>query len=174
MRRWRLAVGVLAWLGAAGAGPARAADAATPAEVVAQVRAAAALLAEQGEAGLALMQERDGRFVFKDSYVFVSDCGSRNLLAHPIQPERNGQPIAAGPAYAGVTAAERAEGQCAVGTRPGGGWYAYPFPKPGATEPARKVSYLLPVPGTSWIVGAGVHDETDTIEALTRISDAAP
>jgi hypothetical protein len=29
-------------------------------------------------------------------------------------------------------------------------------------------------PGTSWIVGAGVHDETDTIEALTRISDAAP
>ena len=112
--------------------------------------------------------------MFKDSYVFASDCGSGILLAHPVQPERNGQPIAAGPAYGGVTAADRAKAQCAVGTTPGGGWYAYPFPKPGAGEPSRKVSYLLPVPGTTWIVGAGVHDEDDTIEELTRISTATP
>ena len=60
------------------------------------------------------------------------------------------------------------------GPTPGGGWYAYPFPKPGAGEPSRKVSYLLPVPGTTWIVGAGVHDENDTIEELTQISTATP
>ena len=171
MRRWWLCAGVLVWLGAAGAG--RAGEAATPAEVVAKVRAAAALLAERGEAGLAVIEARDGPFVFADSYVFASDCGSGTLLAHPIQPERNGRPIAAGPAYGGVTAAARAEAQCAIGTKPGGGWYAYPFPRPGAATPSRKVAYLLPVPGTSWIVGAGVHDETDTVEALGKVSDAA-
>ena len=161
-------------LAIAATGEALAQEAASPAEVVAQVRAAASLLGQQGAAGLATLQDRNGPFVFKDSYVFASDCGSGILLAHPVQPERNGQPIAAGPAYGGVTAADRAKAQCAVGTTPGGGWYAYPFPKPGAGEPSRKVSYLLPVPGTTWIVGAGVHDENDTIEELTRISTATP
>jgi signal transduction histidine kinase len=160
-------------LGLLGPVPAGADEAATPAEVAAKVREAATLLGEKGQSGLAVLKERNGPFVFKDSYVFASDCGAGILLAHPIQPERNGQPIAAWPAYGGVTAADRAKSQCAVGTAPGGGWFAYPFPKPGAAEPSRKVSYLLPVPGTSWIVGAGVYDETETIEALTRLSDAA-
>jgi cytochrome c len=176
--RWLVAGVVVTGLGWPGAGSssaeaAGAADAATPAEVVAQVRAAAALLAEQGQAGLAALQDRHGRFVFKDSYVFASDCGKGVLLAHPIQPERNGQPIAAGPAYGGLSAADRAKAQCAVGTSARGGWWAYPFPKPGTAEPSRKVTYFLPVPRTSWIVGAGVYDETDTIAALTRLSDAA-
>jgi signal transduction histidine kinase len=176
--RWLVAGVVAMGLGWPGAGSSIAVaegaeDAATPAEVVAEVRAAAALLAEQGQAGLAALQDRHGRFVFKDSYVFASDCGKGVLLAHPIQPERNGQPIAAGPAYGGLSAADRAKAQCAVGTTSGGGWWAYPFPRPGTAEPSRKVTYFLPVPGTNWIVGAGVYDETDTIEALTRISDAA-
>lgn len=174
MRQGWLVVGALALgLGSAAAVPAGAADAATPAEVAANVRAAAALLEAKGRSGLAALKDRHGPFVFKDSYVFASDCGSGTILAHPIQPERNGQPIAAGASYGGISAADRAKAQCAVGTAPGGGWLAYPFPKPGAAEPSRKVSYLLPVPGTSWIVGAGVYDETDTIEALTRVSDAA-
>ena len=171
-QRW-LMVGVLAF-GLGSVGSAHAEDAATPAEVVAKVRAAAALLGEKGQAALAVIGERHGPFVFKDSYVFASDCGSGVILAHPIQPGRNGQPIAAGAAYGGISAADRAKEQCAVGTTPGGGWWAYPFPKPGADVPSRKVSYLVPVPGTGWIVGAGVYDETDSIEALTRISDAAP
>ena len=83
-------------LGIAATGEALAQEAASPAEVVAKVREAAALLGLQGAAGLATLQNRDGPFVFKDSYVFASDCGSGILLAHPVQPERNGQPIAAG------------------------------------------------------------------------------
>ena len=97
MRRGWLAAGALALgLGAPTAAPAGAQDAATPVEVVAKVRAAAALLAQQGQSGLAAIKERNGPFVFKDSYVFASDCGAGVILAHPIQPERNGQPIAAG------------------------------------------------------------------------------
>jgi cytochrome c len=149
-------------------------EAATPADVVAQVRAAAALLAADSEAGLATIRDPGSPFVFKDSYVFASDCGSGVILAHPIQPERDGKPIADGAAYSGVTAAERAKAQCTVGTAPGGGWYAYPFPKPGTTEPSRKISYLLPVPGTTWIVGAGIHDDAMTIEELQQITANTP
>lgn len=148
-------------------------EAASPAEVVVAVRAASDLLTREGEAALALVQNPNGPFVFKDSYVFAADCGRGLILAHPFQPARAGQPIAAGPTYGGVTAADREREQCAVGIRPGGGWWVYPFPKPGEAEPSRKVSFLMPVAGTSWIVGAGIHDETATVEDLARIS-AAP
>jgi signal transduction histidine kinase len=146
---------------------------ATPQEAVAMVRDAAKLLAEQGEPGLSQFRGKSSAFVWKDSYVFVSNCSTGMLLAHPFQPEREGTPIADGPSYGGVTAAERAKAQCEAAQKPGGGWFAYPFPKPGQKEPARKVSFLMRVEGQPYIVGAGIYDQDDSIEALERIS-AAP
>ena len=165
--RARLAMG----LGWSGAGPSYAGgceDAATPAEVVAEVRAAAALWPSRARRAWRRSRTATARSCSRTATCSPRIAAAGIILAHPIQPERNGQPIAAGPAYGGVSAADRAKAQCAVGTSPGGGWWAYPFPKPGTAEPSRKVSYLVPVPGTSWIVGAGVYDETDTIEALTQ------
>jgi signal transduction histidine kinase len=153
--------------------PAQAAEQATPQEVVEKVRAAAELLARDGEAGLAQFQGLDSAWVWKDSYVYVSSCETGRLLAHPTQPARQGQPIADGPTYGGVTAAEREQGQCAAAAKEGGGWYAYPFPKPGSDAPSRKVSYLMTVPGRPMIVGAGVYDETSTEAELEAVSAAA-
>jgi signal transduction histidine kinase len=78
--------------------------------------------------------------------------------------------IAAGPTYGGVTAAWRAVAQCEAGRKPGGGWFEYPFPKPGAREPSRKISFVLAVPGTPYVVGAGVYDEKITLDELEAIS----
>ena len=58
-------------------------------------------IAEAGEAGLARFRGKGSDYVWKDTYVFVSDCDRSILLAHPILPEREGQPIAAGPTYGG-------------------------------------------------------------------------
>jgi cytochrome c len=146
---------------------------ATAEEVVAKVREAVALLSREGEKGLANFREPQSSFVWKDSYVFVADCERGIILAHPYQPEREGSLIAAGPTYAGVTAAERASAQCEAARQPGGGWWAYRFPKPGTTNVVRKVSYLLMVPGSRWIAGAGVYDATTPIkdfEAITGTS----
>jgi cytochrome c len=145
-------------------------DQATPEEVVQKVQEAVLYLAEAGEAGLAKFRGKGSDYVWKDTYVFVSDCDRGVLLAHPIMPEREGQPIAAGPTYDGVTAAWRAVAQCEAGRKPGGGWFEYPFPKPGAREPSRKISYVLAVPGTPYVVGAGVYDEKTTLDELEAVS----
>jgi cytochrome c len=143
---------------------------ATPQEVVQKVQEAVLYLAEAGEAGLAKFRGKGSDYVWKDTYIFVSDCDKSILLAHPIMPEREGQPIAAGPTYGGVTAAWRASAQCEAGRKPGGGWFEYPFPKPGATEPSRKISYVLAVPETPYVVGAGVYDEETTLTELEAVS----
>jgi cytochrome c len=145
-------------------------DQATPEEVVQKVREAVLYIAEAGEAGLAKFRGKGSRYVWKDTYVFASDCDRSILLAHPIMPEREGQPIAAGPTYRGVTAAWRASAQCEAGQKPGGGWFEYPFPKPGAREPSRKISYMLAVPGTPYVVGAGVYDEEKALDELEAVS----
>ena len=145
-------------------------DHATPEEVVAKVREAARYLAETGEKGLARFKGKDSEYVWKDTYVFVSDCDKRTTVAPPTMPERDGKPIAAGPTYGGVTAAQRADAQCAAARKPGGGWFEYPFPKPGEERPSRKVTYMLAVPGTPYVVGAGVYDETVTLEQLRAVS----
>lgn len=155
--------------------PARAADGehATAEEVVHKVRDAVVVLEEQGEAGLPAFRGKESKYVWKDTYVFVSDCGTGVILANPLQPDREGKRIADGPTYDGVTAAERAKAQCAVARQPGGGWWAYRFPGKDGAKPVRKVSFMMMVPGRSWLVGAGVYDETTPIEAFEAISRAA-
>ena len=155
------------------AGPLQAAGEgkATPEEVVQKVRDAAAFLAKQGEAGLTRFRDKGSPYVWKDTYVFVSDCGKGMIVAHPIMPERDGKPIAAGPTYGGVTAAQRAVAQCEAARRPGGGWFEYPFPKPGEARPARKIAYMLAVEGRPYVVGAGVYDDAVTLEQLRAASE---
>ena len=144
---------------------------ATAQEAVAKVRAAVALLEKKGEAGL---KEFHGTspFVWKDSYVFVSNCDTGIIMANPLQPDRQGKPIADGPTYGGVTAAQRAEEQCATARKPGGGWWAYTFAHPGTSKPTRKVSYMTMVPGHPWLVGAGVYDDTTPLEKFEAVSRA--
>lgn len=167
-----VAVGLVALT--AFAASASAADAkgarATAREVVEKVREAAAYLTRTGEPGLKAFRGRSSRYVWKDTYVFVSDCRRGVILAHPFQPEREGKRIADGPTYGGMTAAQRAEAQCAAARKPGGGWWAYKFSHPGSDKPVRKVSYMVMVSGRSWLVGAGVYDETTPMEAFEKLS----
>ena len=63
---------VLAWL----APQAAAGEAATPQEVIAKVKEAAAFLAKNGKSGLKAFDSPDSPFVWKDTYVFVNDCAA--------------------------------------------------------------------------------------------------
>lgn len=147
---------------------------ATAQEAVKKVREAVALLEKQGEAGLEEFHGKASPFVWKDSYVFVSNCATGIIMANPLQPDREGKPIADGPTYGGVTAAQRAEEQCATARKPGGGWWAYTFAHPGTAKPTRKVSYMTMVPDHPWIVGAGVYDDTTPLSKFEEISRATP
>jgi len=158
-----------------GAPPALSADTATPEEVVARVRAAAEFLAKEGESGLATFNKADSEFVWKDTYVFVYNCADDVIAAHPVAESR------------GVSIAELRGGDggafgialCAAAEKPGGSWTEYQWrhsveaPTPNdlaySGDYVRKVSYMFTVDGTPYQVGAGIFDESTSLEALNEM-----
>jgi cytochrome c len=147
-------------------------DHATPQEVVQRVQQAAQAIAKQGEAGLATYGSKNDTSVWKDSYVFVLSCaeGSPVIAAHPVRPELKGKPLAQVLAFGPRPGEQMATDNCAAGRKPHGGWGEYNFPKPGGTQPERKVSYFLAVQGTPYVVGAGIYDATTKVEDLEKLS----
>ena len=72
---------VLAWL----APPTGAEEAATPQEVIAKVKEAAAYLEKNGKSGLKAFDSADSPFVWKDTYAFVFDCAAGLAdVEHPV------------------------------------------------------------------------------------------
>ncbi len=64
-------------------------DKATTQEVVAKVKEAASTLSKTSD--LAPFNQKQGPWVWKDTYIFVEDCDKKVLVAHPIKPELVGQ-----------------------------------------------------------------------------------
>ena len=147
-------------------------DRATPQEAVQRVRQAAQAIAESATAGLATYRDKNATSVWKDSYVFVVSCDGEKAVgvAHPIQQKFDGQPVAQALTFGPKPGEQLAADFCTEGQKPHGGWVEYDFPKPGGTQPERKVSYLLAVRGTPYVVGAGVYEPTAKIEDLDRLS----
>jgi len=151
-------------------------DAATPQEVIAKVKEAAAYLQKNGKAGLETFDSADSPFVFKDTYVFVYDCGAGLAdIAHPAAGAKV-NPIAKHKDATGrVTGPE----QCKLAERPDGGWMAYMWWKPHKVEgqeklvydkqPSRKVTYMLGVKGQPYQVGAGIYNDTATVKELDAL-----
>ena len=151
-------------------------DQATPQEVVQRVRQAAQAIAKAGEAGLATYRGKNATSVWKDSYTFVVSCeaGTAVGVAHPIQPEFDGSPVAQALTFGPEPGEQLAAAFCTEGRKPHGGWVAYDFPKAGGTQPERKVTYLLAARGTPYVAGAGVYDPTAKVEDLGKLSGDQP
>lgn len=144
----------------------RAEDKATPREVIQKVQEAAQFLSTAGEAGLAEFMDRGGRWVWKDTYVFVMRCDQMTVVAHPINPKL------VGINHAGV---KDVKGNyfmvqyCDAAKKLQGRWVELWYPKIGERQPSRKLNYVLQVPNTPYQVGAGIYDDTISLEELNRI-----
>lgn len=146
------------------------ADTATAQEVVSKVREAAQYLNAKGLAGFAdFNNNKDSRWVWKDSYVFVYSCLDDVMIAHPLRPDLVGKPILQmrddkdHPLF---------QDMCKAAGNPDGGWVEYWWPKPGEAKASRKISYVhsAPVSFKSDIqVGAGIYDDTLTPADLSKI-----
>jgi len=69
------------------------ADSATKDECVTKSKDAARLIKEKGmEASFQELQNKDGKFVWKDTYVFVMDFTGTHLT-HPLRPEWVGKNV---------------------------------------------------------------------------------
>jgi cytochrome c len=133
------------------------AESATKDECVAQCQEAAQLVSDQGiDAAVAELNKKDGRFVWKDSYVFMMDLNG-TMLAHPINPSLIGKNLLETP--------DKGPGKkllfkefVALAKSKGQGWVDYMWPKPNETAPSKKLSYVYRVPGTDVFVAAGVYE----------------
>jgi len=107
--------------------------------------------------------------------VFVYDCPDDVIAAHPVAESRGGT----------ISASRGGDGGafgialCAAAEKPGGSWTEYQWRRPieAATpndlaytgDHVRKVSYTLSVDGTPYLVGAGIFNESMSLEALNRL-----
>ena len=162
MRKASIILAAVITLSALGAGAQE--KGATPQEVVHKVKQAARDLAQK--AGLVTFKQKHSEYVWADTYVFVVDCVQKKSAANLMHPRLDGMDLSdikdgtgkvIGPLFC-----EDHGGK--------GYWVEYHWPKPGAEKPSRKLSYVEPVPGTPYTVGAGVYDDTRSLADLEKMS----
>ncbi|MFO7812492.1 MAG: cache domain-containing protein [Pelovirga sp.] len=130
---------------------------ATVSEVISMAEKAAAMMTEDPEAALAEISKRDGKFVWKDSYVFAMNLEGK-MLAHPFMPGLMRMDNLL------LTPDKNVENPkmlfvefVVVASTKGEGWVEYMWPKPGSTTPSVKETYIYRVPDTNLFVGAGIY-----------------
>jgi cytochrome c len=162
-------IGLLLACGPAGAATPTDPEVATAEETVSRVRAAARFLHDKGASGYVDFNQKDGRWVWKDSYVFVYDCRKDRMIAHPMRPDLVGKPIMQVTDNTGKYIFREL---CKAGNEAHGGWVEYSWPKPGAGRLSRKVSFALAadISFASGIqVSAGIYDEGITLSELEKV-----
>lgn len=147
------------------------ANTATPDEVVTKVHEAVQYLNDKGLAGFSdFNNNKDARWVWKDSYVFIYSCRENVMIAHPLRPDLVGKPILQmkddkdKPLFRAM---------CEAGKNRDGGWVEYWWPKPGEGKSSRKVSFVHPAQVSFKAdiqVAAGIYDDQMSVAALDKLA----
>ena len=113
-----------------------------------------------GEESFPAFNDPKGEFVYKDTYVLVQICPSK-MVAHPFALQKLKD--------VDLTKATNFNAQlCEAADQPGGSWEEYYWPKPGETEPSRKISYGIKVEGTPYTIFAGIYSDTAKVDELNK------
>jgi signal transduction histidine kinase len=139
------------------AGTAVAAEKATKDECVAKTKEAGKMINEKGlDASVKEINNKQGKFVWKDTYVFLVDLDGK-MLAHPMSPGLVGTNV--------LDMKDKSDpGKflfkdfASVAKGKGEGWVDYMWTNPGDPKPRKKVTYVYRVPGKDMYVGAGIYE----------------
>jgi signal transduction histidine kinase len=123
--------------------------------VIDMVKEAALQIQSKGKDGFASFYDQTGRFIAKDSYVFVIDPKGV-CLVHPAFPNLQGHNLIY---EKDSTNRYFIREMLDVANENGSGWVDYLWPKPGESIPTQKSSYVEKVKfKDSWVlVGCGVY-----------------
>ena len=138
-----------------------AADAATADEVVAKVKEASVAVKAGADVTLSEFDKKDGKWAWKDTYVFALDCSAGTVKAHPNEKVKG---INVTELKDKATGKEFGTALCDAAKKAHGGWVEYMWTKPGAEGNHRKVAYILTV--GNYQVAAGVYDDKLTAAEL--------
>jgi len=142
-------------------------DKATPEEVYDKILQAVEVLEVLGDDGLAAFNDPKGDFVWKDTYIFIINCDTLKVAAHPkkkrigadISNNRDKNPDPSKRKNHSVM-------MCEASRRPQGGWVDYYWTKLGSDQPFRKISFSLQAPGTPYAVSAGIYNDEAGVNEL--------
>lgn len=141
---------------------------ATPQEVFDFVTEAARYLEKTGTAGLQEFEKPNGRFVWKDTYVFITQCEGYYCLP---SPKRNEIGLDVSKIKCFKTEKLYILNLCGEAlSDPAGAWTEFWWPREGFAEPQRKVSFMKQVPNTTYQVVSDTFDDVTPLEALRKIS----
>jgi len=134
-----------------------AAGRATKDECIAMCKAAAKMLEQNRDAATHEIANSQGKFVWKDSYVFLMDKNGK-MLAHPFQGQlvkkdtlfKDTDYNYADPKKIFVEFVN-------VAFQKGQGWVDYKWLRPGDSSPANKSTFIMRVGSTDMLVGAGAY-----------------
>ncbi len=156
MKKMLLMVSLVSFFMICFIGTAVSAEKATKEECMAKCKQAADMAEAKGlEATLAAIMDKNGPFVWKDTYVFCIDIDKKANIAHPIKPKLIGKNLMhvkdVNKKLFFAEFVNTAKGQ-------GSGWVDYMWPKPGEKKPSPKATYVYKVPGKSVLMAAGIYE----------------
>ena len=130
---------------------------ATKEEVIAKVKEATTMITNKGQdVAFKEINNKEGKFVWKDTYVFVFDLEG-TLVARAFRQQAIGQnwinmkDKSNPPKQMVKEMVDVAKGK-------GEGWVEYMWYKPGKQTLSKKMSYIYRVPGQNLLVGAGIYE----------------
>jgi len=96
------------------------------------------------------------------NYFWINDMQPR-MVMHPIKPEMIGKDLSD---YADPNGVKIFLESVARVKESGGGVIDYAWPKPGATDPVHKISYVKGFAPWGWVIGSGIY--VDDVDAALR------
>ncbi len=142
---------------------------ASPMAVMDKVKAAIKLIEADGEKDALLkIRDKDGPFVWKDSYVYVLHMDG-TMVVHPYQPELEGINQIDLKDVKGKAIFAEMYDDIAKGNE--SGWVDYLWVKPNRLSPSLKVTFFAKVPGKDIICLAGIYDlrKEDVLKILKQM-----
>jgi len=118
---------------------------------------AASLLQSEGTKAFIEFRKKDSKWLKGDTYIFVSNMNGIILL-QPIDPELEGKNMIDWKDVNGKAANQE---MIETAKTKGSGWVDYMWPKPGESEPSKKMTYIKKVKAgdETFIVGSGFYTD---------------
>ncbi|MBH3429836.1 methyl-accepting chemotaxis protein [Pseudomonas alkylphenolica] len=105
----------------------------------------------------------------QNDYFWINDLGP-TMIMHPANPKLDGQDLSAVRDPDGFAVFNE---MVALAKAEGAGNIGYRWPKPGASDPVEKTSYIQLFKPWGWIIGSGVYIDDMQAEFMRQLRDAS-